>query len=162
MKYKQMGVRAMNRIGIIKEAIKITEEGQYIVNGKTVTLQHSLSELKHSIFLSEKEVLNIIEEQCERNKNKEKSENDLHIIVTNRDTLGAAMDMCRKTPAGGVAVLNFANPVNPGGGVRFGAVAQEEDLCVKSTLLFSFESEEAAGYYRFHKDQSFDNCVTHS
>ena len=50
-----------------------------------------------------------------------------------------------------ILVLNLANPVNPGGGVRRGAKAQEEDLCRKSSLLLSLESENALPYYRFNR-----------
>lgn len=49
-----------------------------------------------------------------------------------------------------ILVLNFANPVHPGGGVRKGAIAQEEDLCRKSTLLQSLESEKAKEYYDYN------------
>lgn len=49
-----------------------------------------------------------------------------------------------------ILVLNLANPVNPGGGVRRGAKAQEEDLCRKSSLLLSLESLEANKYYRYN------------
>ena len=52
-----------------------------------------------------------------------------------------------------VLVLNFANPVNPGGGVRNGAKAQEEDLCRKSSLLLSLESEKAEAYYNYNLKQ---------
>ena len=50
-----------------------------------------------------------------------------------------------------ILVLNLANPVNPGGGVRSGAKAQEEDLCRRSTLLVSLESGEAKAYYRYNR-----------
>jgi uncharacterized protein (TIGR02452 family) len=48
-----------------------------------------------------------------------------------------------------VLVLNFANPVNIGGGVYKGASTQEEDLCRRSTLLRSLENSKAFHYYRY-------------
>ena len=50
-----------------------------------------------------------------------------------------------------ILVLNFANPVNPGGGVRRGARAQEEDLCRTSSLLCSLESRKASKYYKYNR-----------
>lgn len=50
-----------------------------------------------------------------------------------------------------ILVLNLANPVNPGGGVRRGAKAQEEDLCRKSSLLVSLESTKAKTYYDYNR-----------
>ena len=50
-----------------------------------------------------------------------------------------------------ILVLNLANPVNPGGGVRRGARAQEEDLCRKSSLLLSLESADAGRYYNYNR-----------
>ena len=51
--------------------------------------------------------------------------------------------------------MNFANPVGPGGGVRRGAKAQEEDLCRRSTLLLSLESDAAREMYDFNRNKSF-------
>lgn len=39
-----------------------------------------------------------------------------------------------------VTILNFASGVMPGGGVRFGAMAQEEALCLSSGLLHELEA----------------------
>ena len=50
-----------------------------------------------------------------------------------------------------ILVLNLANPVNPGGGVRRGAKAQEEDLCRKSSLLLSLEGQNARRYYEYNR-----------
>ena len=56
-----------------------------------------------------------------------------------------------KKDAKPVLVLNLANPVNPGGGVRRGAKAQEEDLCRKSSLLLSLESRNSLPYYKHNR-----------
>ncbi len=78
----------------------------------------------------------------------------------NIDSFALARKRCEERalqPEGGEAkekeilVLNLANPVHPGGGVRKGARAQEEDLCRKSSLLFSLESREAARYYDYNR-----------
>lgn len=48
------------------------------------------------------------------------------------------------------AVLNFANPVEPGGGVWRGSNAQEEYLCRASNLYNCLSSRNAASFYAFH------------
>lgn len=48
------------------------------------------------------------------------------------------------------AVLNFANPIEPGGGVLRGANAQEEYLCRASNLYNCLKSKNANAYYAYH------------
>ena len=51
-----------------------------------------------------------------------------------------------------VAVLNFANPVEEGGGVLRGATAQEENLCRSSNLYYALTSENAKSYYETNRN----------
>ena len=51
-----------------------------------------------------------------------------------------------------VAILNFANPVEPGGGVLRGATAQEEYLCRSSNLYHSLVSKNASAYYAANRN----------
>lgn len=54
---------------------------------------------------------------------------------------------------GKVAVLNFANPEYPGGGVCNGAMAQEECLCRSSNLYLCLNNENVfKEYYGYHRD----------
>ena len=65
-------------------------------------------------------------------------------------TLIPAIRLCdsgRKT-----AVLNFANPLEPGGGVLRGANAQEEYLCRASNLYNCLISPGAAAFYQKHNE----------
>ncbi|MCD8325312.1 MAG: TIGR02452 family protein [Lachnospiraceae bacterium] len=49
-----------------------------------------------------------------------------------------------------VLVLNLASSTHPGGQTRKGASAQEEDLCRRTSLLLSLESDEAKKYYDYN------------
>ena len=61
---------------------------------------------------------------------------------------------------GRTAVLNFANPQEPGGGVRRGAMAQEECLCRCSDLYAALDQPYfREHYYGFHY-QRYDTLFT--
>ena len=71
--------------------------------------------------------------------------------VVNTDSFTMARDIAEGNPDDGVLVLNLANPVHIGGGVRRGAKAQEEDLCRQSTLLITLEGEDSSRYYEYNR-----------
>lgn len=70
------------------------------------------------------------------------------IIVQENTSFSAAKNFSRY---GKTAVLNFANPENPGGGVQNGAMVQEECLCRSSNLYPCLVGENVAlEYYDYH------------
>lgn len=52
-----------------------------------------------------------------------------------------------------ILVLNMASATQPGGRVREGAAAQEEELCRRTSLLLSLESTDAKRYYDYNNAQ---------
>ncbi|KAH7906429.1 hypothetical protein BJ138DRAFT_587711 [Hygrophoropsis aurantiaca] len=57
----------------------------------------------------------------------------------------------RSASFGRIAVLNFANALNPGGGVLVGAQAQEESLARSSTLYPCLLTDTAKKFYNHHR-----------
>lgn len=78
-----------------------------------------------------------------------------NITVSGDDSFQAARKIIKTDFSENVLVLNFANAVSQGGGVRIGARAQEEDLCRTSTLYNSLISEEAYPFYDYNRRKHF-------
>ncbi len=132
---------------MIQDTLSILKRGHYILKGKKIKLK-----------LSKKEMAGIQVYLPEDIKKISEDKNFRHAHVIGRIGIGCentdSFSLARKRgegKPGTVLVLNFANPFNPGGGVRRGAKAQEEDLCRKSSLLLSLESREANKYYDYHR-----------
>mgnify|MGYP001083527730 CR=1 FL=1 len=71
-------------------------------------------------------------------------ESECYVAISENTTFAEA----RKYANGGrVAVLNFANPVNPGGGVENGAMVQEECLCRSSNLYTCLRADHLFNDY---------------
>lgn len=137
----------VDNIEMLNETLNILEAGFYKKNNKKVKLKLSQDEMHESIVLLPDDVKNI----CD-NSTIEKIfvMGRTGSFCVNEDSYTTAIKIKNNHPDEKVLVLNFANPVHPGGGVRNGARAQEEDLCRKSSLLLSLEDNNSKNYYNYN------------
>jgi len=73
---------------------------------------------------------------------------ELKVKVVAGDSLEVAHTLRVGRPHAKIAVLNMASPMQPGGGVLRGSKAQEESLCMRSTLYPSLRKQ----WYRLPDD----------
>lgn len=144
-----------DNINMLQETLQILEQGYYVANRKKVPLKLSREQMKAAVvYLPDR-----VERICSsRDFPHVHRMGRIGTSCENMDSFALARKRyqdCAHIFSGKgenrILVLNLANPVNPGGGVRRGARAQEEDLCRKSSLLLSLEGEEARPYYEFNR-----------
>ena len=147
-----MAMNESDNIQVLNNTLQILKRGAYWHGFHKVFLKLTQQEQSEAIYYSEDMVENL-------RQNTQAADGAAflqgRVAVVNLDSFEAARCLSDRYSCSeketGILVLNFANPVSPGGGVRRGAKAQEESLCRCSSLLMSLESEAAAVYYRLHE-----------
>ena len=164
--------REINK-AIFEDTEKILEDGAYTFAGRTVPLKLTRAQMEEAqVFLPDD-----VKAIC-----RSTDHDHTHVIgrcgyaVENMDSFSLARKRLAALPEkdrreisqkrqNPILVLNLANATHPGGGVRNGATAQEEDLCRKSSLLISLEGPQAAPYYEYnrarHTHMGSDAVVIH-
>lgn len=125
-------------IAVFRDTLNIFEQGFYVKDGMIINTKLGKVEIaQNRVYLPDD--IKIIEKYADFDH--------VHCIgrcgvgCENADSFSLAADrydncsyMFDEDEALPILVLNLANPVHPGGGVRRGAKAQEEDLCRRSSL----------------------------
>ena len=141
-------------INLFHETQEIIKNGSYLLAGRTISLPKA--DYSCAVYIppeASASMLNDAPDKAPRRLDR------CSFSVSQSDSFAAARELAadwdymQDAKASRILVLNFANSVSPGGGVRFGARAQEEDLCRKSTLYTSLTSEGAKPYYAMHASQ---------
>ena len=135
------------RVRILRETMKVAEDGFYFVEEKEVKLQVSFEQIKEVRLYTPEQVAKLPAQDMSGSE-------PSRITLRNQDTLEAAFELHqhKKETEKPVLILNFANPHRPGGGIRSKPGTQEEHLCVKTTVLCSLETEEAWPFYQTNLD----------
>ena len=142
----------LDNLSMFHDTMAILEKGYYEKNGRRIDLKLSREQMEEVTVLLPDDVQVV----CE-------SKDFAHVrvigrcgyAVENTDSFSLARKRFEMLPEQDrkdrILVLNLANGECPGGGVRRGAKAQEEDLCRKSSLLLSLESRKASPYYEYNR-----------
>ena len=144
-----------DNILMLQDTLSILDKGYYELDGRRVLLKLSRAEMEEAEVYLPRDVQRV---------SQSKDFEHVHILgrcgygCENADSFALAMKRAEQLSydrkgkdVKPYLVLNLANPVNPGGGVRRGARAQEEDLCRRSSLLVSLEGPQAAAYYTYNR-----------
>ena len=137
-----------NRIMMFNETLQVTRDGFYDLGKTRVSMRFTNLEHEACRVFSSQEVSRLANGFCRTCARQ--SSGACIVEVSPDDSFVAAQALAREAGSGTrpPLVLNFANPYVPGGGVKHGARAQEEDLCRRSTLYLSLSSDRAEAYYR--------------
>ena len=145
-------MRRQKNIQILEDTLDILEKGSYTKDGQDVHLRFSLDEMrKIQVFLPD----DITALRAESQESGAPDGERCIFGCENTDALSLAWRKYQNLRQSGgldpkILVLNLASGTQPGGRTRNGANAQEEDLCRRTSLLLSLESEAVRKYYDYN------------
>ncbi len=153
--HKEM--KRKKNIEILNDTLNILENGCYEKEGQNIKLNYSKEQMKEiQVFLPDDiKALEADENPSVCFDESKKQNTCCRFDCENEDALVLAQKKYQELKRNGeeapkILVLNLASATQPGGHTRKGAGGQEEDLCRRTSLLLSLESEDAKRYYNYN------------
>ncbi len=158
---RQKEMRRKKNIQILEDTLATLEKGSYVKAGQEVQLQFAPVEIREiQVFLPQEldelrsgAACTSVDTECQS-----ETQGSCAFSCENIDALALAHRQYLDLKNAGesapkILVLNLASATRPGGQTRKGASAQEEDLCRRTSLLLSLESDGAKRYYEYNNAQ---------
>ncbi|MCD8300572.1 MAG: TIGR02452 family protein [Clostridiales bacterium] len=153
---QQKEMRRKKYIEILEDTLDILEKGSYEKDGHKIRPAFTAEQMREvQVFLPEDiEALRGQEQETAAGGDPSQALR-CSTGCENIDTLALARKsyealIREDDPDPKILILNMASATQPGGRTRQGAGAQEEDLCRRTSLLLSLESDEAKKYYDYN------------
>ncbi len=150
-------LRKKKNIEILNDSLDILNEGYYEKAGRSVKLHFSKDQMQTAqVFLPDDLTsMRAKKDLSFTDDNLHSSDTGCTLSCKNTDALVLSQTKYRDLKESGdtspkILVLNLASATHPGGRTRDGAIAQEEDLCRRTSLLLSLESDSAKKYYDYN------------
>ena len=154
---RQKEARRQKNIAVLEDTLQILANGGYSGSSSKVHLSLTDGQMCEAIVYLPEDINGL----CRDFKTRTNEQTYKHACIfecENADSLDLAERKFKALQAQGerepkILVLNMASATHPGGRVREGAAAQEEELCRRTSLLLSLESEGAKRYYDYNNAQ---------
>lgn len=156
---RQKEMRKKKNIEILENTLSILEKGRYEKAGQNIKLNFSKEQMQTAqVFLPNDIETLKTENDLSPDVNTQIPNTCCYFNCENEDALVLARKKYQNLKRSGekspeILVLNLASATQPGGHTKKGADAQEEDLCRRTSLLLSLESDSAEKYYNYNNAQ---------
>lgn len=159
-KERQDETRRKKNVQILNDTLNILNQGSYLKDDRKIKLHFSFEQMQQSQVFLPDDIELLREENSSHaiDNDKQKPDAACTFNCENTDTLVLAQKKYQDLQKAGklsaeILVLNLASAATPGGQTRKGAGAQEEDLCRRTSLLLSLESESSKKYYDYNNSR---------
>ncbi|MCD8374368.1 MAG: TIGR02452 family protein [Oscillospiraceae bacterium] len=151
-KERQKELRRKRNIEVLEDTLNILEKGSYQKGGQNVRLHFPPEQIRRALVFLPDELAALSVSEAEKTYTPSAP---CSFSCENEDALALAQRLYQRLKSGGesapkILVQNMASAAQAGGHTRKGADAQEEDLCRRSSLLLSLESDDAKRYYDYN------------
>ncbi|MCC8191663.1 MAG: TIGR02452 family protein [Ruminococcus sp.] len=153
---RQKEMKKKQNIDELNDTLSILDSGCYKKGDRSIKLRYTKEQMQRAEVFLPGDIKALNDTARTGNVDNKLQASRCAFSCENSDALALAQKKYKALKENGeenpeILLLNLASATHPGGHTRQGASAQEEDLCRRTSLLLSLESEAATKYYKYNE-----------